>query len=563
MLKALAQHALDPPVLLAFTPEAISRTLWAYASLGVDHEPLARHLAQRLLQHPPTAQSLTNTLWALATLKVQDRALLDALADQVMQPGVFSRSHLRLLCKVMWAYGTLHHRQPELAAWAAGFLTSPQLAQATARDLSNVLWAYASLQFYDEALLTAVGRRIIQADVLSTLRGQDISAIAWSFATLNVYDEEVLHALAEAATQKAVAATFTAEHIADTLWAYAKWTYYDQPLLSALTRHLLFTSTVLGTFGSQHIATTISAISSFGGDNEVLAEALARRCMEPGVLSTLNGKHISAILASLAKLQEARQDKAKQNGNVASTGGVLDTFVTALGNTTTSPEVLLTFGRAELTQTARAMVHLAVAHKPLMEALSTRVLDPRVRRQMKSDDIFTVLWAFSTLDVHNTLLTTALVQDLLAQGTRSSLRATVGSAWALAVVGSLEDSLIHGLITRVHSRDCSHIQLSQLHQLFVHVELNAEVLPQSQRLLQTIQPFRTRCQTVFLQHFRRTKPVCPTIPAIPTAPSDNSTIPAAGRRQGGGIGQAWGATVRASVDHHLFHGNCRRAAQYF
>eukprot|EP00850_Spirogloea_muscicola_P015822 SM000124S25954 [mRNA] locus=s124:364412:368170:+ [translate_table: standard] len=114
LFRALAKRAVE--VMPAFPAQALSNTVWAFATVGMADEPLLEALAAESLRKLPIfeTQALANTAWAYATLRWSKPDLLDAIAERC--EGLLEQFHDHSLSSLAFALATLAHPAPRLYA---------------------------------------------------------------------------------------------------------------------------------------------------------------------------------------------------------------------------------------------------------------------------------------------------------------------------------------------------------------------------------------------------------------------------------------------------------------
>ncbi|GLC42994.1 hypothetical protein PLESTM_001410700 [Pleodorina starrii] len=219
-----------------WSSQAVSNIIWAYATLGV--QPGAEFLGQ-VCRHVSCCapsyrwQELANTAWALATLGHRDAAALAAVEREVVarmreaeaagveagegtaaggqhgrrrpQPVPSSPApspaaeELRTqhISNLLWAYATLQHPAP--AAFNTLLpLLQRRLPDCSEQEISNSLWAAARAGVYDGALMDVVAGHLC-AHRLPYLKPQELANVAWSYSQLRHAHRPLFDGLVEQA----------------------------------------------------------------------------------------------------------------------------------------------------------------------------------------------------------------------------------------------------------------------------------------------------------------------------------------------------------------------------
>ena len=182
----------------AIRPQEISSILWSYASLDESHPALFDMIEGHILAHHrrdgpssgesfgPRALSSVVSAYVISGEGRRRHRLFDVVADRIVSRGddYLNEFAPRDLSNLMWAYATAGMYHPSL-------FDAVSVACARRRDdfnahqaIANMLWAYASIGRAGEHMFVAW----IPA-VLSVLRGCDVrslTSIAWAYAVANV-----------------------------------------------------------------------------------------------------------------------------------------------------------------------------------------------------------------------------------------------------------------------------------------------------------------------------------------------------------------------------------------
>ena len=209
-----------------FGAQAVSNTLWAFATLGYLPEDdlldrVALHAAATMATFRPQATS--NTLWAMAKLGyAPPEELFVAAAAQI--EADMGCSVPQDISNSLWAFATLrHHPGTGLLAAAASraVATAPRFKP---QEVANTLWAFATLG-HDPGAPALDALAAQAASRVHAFRPQAISNSLWAFARLG-YSPGHAALDAVAAHVGASLHQFTAQELANTLWALAALEFY-------------------------------------------------------------------------------------------------------------------------------------------------------------------------------------------------------------------------------------------------------------------------------------------------------------------------------------------------
>lgn len=137
------------------------------------------------------AKHLASITTALARLRWKD-STAGRILRQVASvgPSVLKDSRARDLSNLAWAYATLEMREFDMLLLAIAREAVVQIADFTEQNLSNTCWAYAKLGCRHDPLIKAIADETIRK--LPFFSPQGLVNTIWGFATLIIKGEEIL-----------------------------------------------------------------------------------------------------------------------------------------------------------------------------------------------------------------------------------------------------------------------------------------------------------------------------------------------------------------------------------
>lgn len=168
-----------------FNEQNLSNTCWAFAKIGLRHDPLIKAIADETLRKLPqfSAQGLSNTLWGYATLVIKGEECL-------------GKSAWKLVCALL----------EELIARLPGCPT---------QQLSNSAWACCRLGVRHDDFMAAIASEGMRK--LPNYTTQDLANTSMAFAKTNINNREFLRALAGEAARKM--RDFEAREVSNITWS--------------------------------------------------------------------------------------------------------------------------------------------------------------------------------------------------------------------------------------------------------------------------------------------------------------------------------------------------------
>jgi len=176
--------------------QELVNTAWAFAKLGVLHEPLLQATSSAALRRIGvfSPQDLVTTAWSLALLIYLDAPLINAISSR-SRPNIsdFRPQHLALLS---WSFAILCFRdQPLINAISAESIrkisefglpdltgTGIAVDVGHCQDLALPFWSFAALGIKDWPLMKALSAQSLPK--MSEFGSQNLSNTSWALACL-------------------------------------------------------------------------------------------------------------------------------------------------------------------------------------------------------------------------------------------------------------------------------------------------------------------------------------------------------------------------------------------
>jgi hypothetical protein len=125
------------------------------------------------------------------------------------------------ISNMVWAYATLKST-PILFPPAADVIVSlSDLNEFKPQALSNILWSYATLNVVHSKLFQKIGDSIVEKSDLSDFKPQELSNIVWACATAKFHHPELLTNIGDAIVELNDLKSFQPQSLSNIVWAYA------------------------------------------------------------------------------------------------------------------------------------------------------------------------------------------------------------------------------------------------------------------------------------------------------------------------------------------------------
>mmetsp|Transcript_10748 Transcript_10748/g.16452 ORF Transcript_10748/g.16452 Transcript_10748/m.16452 type:complete len:596 (-) Transcript_10748:67-1854(-) len=158
---------------------------------------------------------ISNTVWAFAKIRFQAPELFDHLANEAI--ARVDSFNSRDISNMLWSYATLgHYPSPKLFDAAAGAIIE-KLDEFNSQDISNTLWSYATVGHSSPELFEAAAEEAIKK--INSFKPQAMCNMLWSYATVSHNSPKLFDTVAEEAIMKVHA--FKSQEISNMLWSYA------------------------------------------------------------------------------------------------------------------------------------------------------------------------------------------------------------------------------------------------------------------------------------------------------------------------------------------------------
>ena len=132
------------------------------------------------------------------------------------------------ISNMVWAFATLDFKDEVFLEKIAKEVCQRDLEKFNTQNIANTVWAFATLDFKDEVFLEKIAKEVCQRD-LEKFNSQEISNTIWAFATLDFKDEVFLEKIAKEVCQREWR-EFTVQNIANTVWAFGTLGFFHSQL---------------------------------------------------------------------------------------------------------------------------------------------------------------------------------------------------------------------------------------------------------------------------------------------------------------------------------------------
>ena len=202
-----------------FKPQEIANFIWSMAITAYQTPGALGCMLFRVeeMVHEFSCQSTANFLWSYAKLGLDDPKMIHLLETAATRKlHAFSEQDLSTS---LWAFGTMLHRNDHfLEDWMKAVSNQlPNIRCLKPQHVSNILWAMASIVFYDGPFYSALTHGVQRS--LTSFGPQDLACSIWACATVVHRDPSFTDLVAQQAAQQL--GHFDAQSVGNTLWGAA------------------------------------------------------------------------------------------------------------------------------------------------------------------------------------------------------------------------------------------------------------------------------------------------------------------------------------------------------
>eukprot|EP00984_Skeletonema_dohrnii_P018054 scaffold8343_cov94-Skeletonema_dohrnii-CCMP3373.AAC.2 len=230
------------------------------------------------------------------------------------------------ISNMMWAYATVDKPHALLfEAMGDQIVAREHLGEFKPQELSNTVWAYAKAGISHPKLFEKVANHVARIDVLYGFKPQALSNIAWAYAKAGVCNSSLFEKVANNIVGQDNLDAFIPQHLSNTVWAYAKAGFNHPELFEKVADHIV-ESKSLARFNSQDLSNTMWAYAKAGSNHSRLFEKVANHIVESDSSRILSlqqiddrfiPQHLSNILWAYATAQFSHPNLFKKVAEAA------------------------------------------------------------------------------------------------------------------------------------------------------------------------------------------------------------------------------------------------------
>jgi hypothetical protein len=184
------------------------------------------------------------------------------VANHIVSSRDLSSFTPQALSNIVWAFATVEALHPQLFEKVANHIVSARdLSSFQPQNLSNIVWAYATAEASHPQLLDTVANHIVSSRDLASFTPQALSNIVWAFATAELSHPQLLNTVAKLIVSSRDLASFIPQNLSNIVWAYATAELSHPVLFSKVADSAIQRQSE---FNSQEITNLLWAFASNG-----------------------------------------------------------------------------------------------------------------------------------------------------------------------------------------------------------------------------------------------------------------------------------------------------------
>jgi len=185
----VAKHIVGLDSLNKFDPQALSNTVWAYATAGISHpkvfEKVANHIARLDSLDRFIPQHLSNTVWAYAKAGVYHPKLFETVGNHIVRFDHLDKFIPQHLSNTVWAYSTAQVPHPQAVSESCQEAAMQRKEEFNnSQKVANLLWANATMGIVDKQLFSSFVPTA--AKLIDSYTNRGLANNAWAYAVADV-----------------------------------------------------------------------------------------------------------------------------------------------------------------------------------------------------------------------------------------------------------------------------------------------------------------------------------------------------------------------------------------
>jgi hypothetical protein len=377
--------------------------MFAEKSMDILHEFDARHIS--------------NVAYAYALIeyvpKFDDGS---DLFDHIAMQSIKMRSGFNEqdVSNMVWAFATVKKRHDALfKAMGDHIVVQDHLRDFRPQALSNTIWAYATAGVSHPTLFEKMAHHIVTFDHLRDFRPQALSNIVWAYATAGVNHPQLFAKLANHLVRLDHLRDFDQQAISNIVWAYATAGVSHPQLFEQLANHVVRLDH-LRDFRPQSVSNTVWAYATAGVSRPDLFENMANHIVQLDHLRHFKPQALSNIVWAYATAEVSHPELFEKMAN----------HIVGL-------DYLRDFNPQALSNTVWAYATAQVSHPKMFQQVAKAAI--LCKEEFISQQVANILWSYATLGILDKQLFSSFAPTAAKLMDNYNNQNLANVAWAYAV----------------------------------------------------------------------------------------------------------------------------------
>lgn len=309
------------------------------------------------------SRCISNLAYAYGLLKYNpridgNRTLMDTIAEKSY--GGINQFNAQDISNMMWAHATLQISNTLLFQCVGDAVVGmPTLKEFKPQALSNTVWAYASLNIQHHSLFKKVGDTIVAMDDLDEFKSQEIANVMWAYAKMNAQHPDLFLKVGDAIVGLDNLVYFKPQELNNIAWSFATVNIQHTGVFEAIGDHIV-TLDNLSLFKAQELANIVWAYATAAMKHPDLFKKIGDGIVEQHDLDSFSPHTLSNIAWSYAAANESHT-----------------ILFNAVADTVAKMEDLTVFKPQELTNILWAYTIVDIEHQDLFKALGDGIVSSK------------------------------------------------------------------------------------------------------------------------------------------------------------------------------------------
>jgi hypothetical protein len=348
-------------------------------------QPLAEAAKDKLLDYEP--RYLSNLAYAYALLgndpELDDSTtMLANIADASLDSiGQFIAQDIS---NMVWAFATLKISNPSLfRSVGDAVVKMNDLNEFKPQGLAITVWAYASMDLQNTGLFQKIADHIVELRGMKSFQPQNFSNIVWAFATANTKHPGLFEKVGNAIVGLDDLKSFNAQVFSNIVWAYAN-VNIKHPGLFEEVGNAIVALDDLKSFKPQELSNVVWAYATAYIQHPGLFEKVGDTIVEMKNLKSLKPQDFSNTVWAYATANIQHPELFEK-----------------VGNAIVELKDLQSFSAQEFSNILWAFATANIQHPGLFKNIGDAIVDLKDLKSFKPQELSNVVWAYATANIYH------------------------------------------------------------------------------------------------------------------------------------------------------------------